>query len=185
MANKILVAANATPLVWALASDYGNSPFADTHLITLASLAASAARQGAIADIDNGLVANRFARRYAVTPRIEWDVSPTDGGAMDLYWASSLSSTASVANPGGTTGADAAYSGTGGSTLAESLLQLQFLGSLITTNDSAPTVQQATFVAEFALQYGMPVVHNNTDQKLEGDGVEMSLTFTPLEEEIQ
>lgn len=184
MANKILVGMN-TPLVWALASDFGNSPFADTHAITLVSLAAAAARQGEVADIDNGLVANRFARRYTVTARIEFDAAPADGGKVDVYWAASLTSVASVANPGGTDGTDAAYSGTAGSTLAESLRQLQFMGSLMVTNDAAPIVQQQAFLVELPTQYGMPVVVNNGSQKLEGDGVEMSIIFTPLEDEIQ
>lgn len=185
MPNKILVAANATPLVWANAADYGNSPFADTHQLDLTSLAAAAARQGAKADIDNGLVANRFARRYAATMRIEFDVAPADGGSVDLYWASSLSATGATANPGGTTGSDAAYTGTAGSTLAESLNQLEFLGSLLVTNDAATVVLQTTFIVELPTQYGMPVVVNNGSQALEGDAIEMSITFTPLEDEIQ
>ena len=108
MANKILVAANATPLVWADTTDYAGDGGTRTHQILLAALAAAAARQGAKADIDNGLVTNRFARRYAVTMRIEFDVAPADGGSVDLYWAASLNSTAATANPGGTTGSDAA-----------------------------------------------------------------------------
>ena len=88
-------------------------------------------------------------------------------------------------NPGGTTGVDAAYTGTAGSTLAESLLQLQFIGSLMATNDAATVVLQQTFMAELPLQYGMPVVFNNAGQAFEGDAIEMSITFTPLEDEIQ
>jgi len=185
MANKILVAADATPLVWANAGDYGNSPFPDTAQLDLTSLAAGAARQGAKDNLDNGLVSNRFARRYGVTMRIEFDVAPADGGTVDLYWAPSLSGTAATANPGGTTGSDAAYTGTAGSTLDESLLQLEFLGQLQVTNDAATVVQQTTFSAQLPLQYGMPVVVNNGSQAFEGDAVEMSITFTPLEDEVQ
>ena len=185
MANKILIGANATPLVWADTADYAGDGGTRTHQILLAALAAAAARQGAKADIDNGLVTNRFARRYAVTMRIEFDVAPADGGSVDLYWAASLSSIAATANPGGTTGSDAAYTGTAGSTLAESLNQLQFLGSLLVTNDAATVVLQTTFIAELPLQYGMPVVVNNGSQALEGDDIEMSITFTPLEDEVQ
>ncbi len=185
MANKILVAANATPLVWADTTDYAGDGGTRTHQILLATLAAAAARQGAKADIDNGLVTDRFARRYTVTLRVEFDVAPADGGTVDLYWAASLSSTAATANPGGTTGSDAAYTGTAGSTLAESLLQLQFIGSLSVTNDAATVVQQQAFLAELPTQYGMPVLVNNGSQAFEGDDIEMSITFTPLEDEIQ
>lgn len=185
MANKILVSANATPLVWADTTDYAGDGGTRTHQIDLTSLGAGAARQGAKADIDNGLVTDRFARRYAVTMRIEFDVAPADGDTVDLYWAASLSSTATTANPGGTTGSDAAYSGTAGSTLAESLLQLEFIGSLMCTNDAATVVLQQTFIIELALQHGMPVVFNNAGQAFEGDAIEMSITFTPLEDEVQ
>lgn len=185
MANKILVGMG-TSIVWAdIGGDYGDSPLTGTHQITLVSLAAAAARQGAKADMDTGGVANRFARRFAVTLRVEFDVAPADGGTVDLYWAASLSSTAATANPGGTTGSDAAYTGTAGSTLAESLLQLQFIGSLSVTNDAATVVLQQAFMFECPTQYGMPVLVNNGSQAFEGDDIEMSISFTPLEDEIQ
>lgn len=185
MANKVLIAANATPVVWADSADYAGAGGARTHQIDLTSLAAGAARQGAKADMDNGLVTDRIARWYAVTLRIEMDVAAADNKTVDLYWAASLSSTAATANPGGTTGADAAYTGTAAGTLAEGLLQLQPIGSLAVQNDIAPVVQQQTFVTRIPTQYGMPVVVNNADQAFEGDAVEMSITFTPLEDEIQ
>lgn len=186
MANKILVAADANSLVWAdTAGDYGDSPFAGTEQITLNTLAAGNARQGSKADIDNGLVEDRFARRYTVTMRIEFGTAPTAGGTVDLYWAPSLSSTAGTANPGGTNGTDAAYSGTGGSTLAQSLLQLEFLGQLVVTNDAAGTVLQTAFNVTLPLQHGMPVVVNNTDQSFDTDDINQSITFTPIEDEIQ
>ena len=185
MANKVLIAANTTPIVWADTTDYAGDGGARTHQILLASLAAGAARQGAKADMDTGGVANRFARWYAVTLRIEMDVASADDLTVDLYWAASLSSTAATANPGGTTGSDAAYTGTAAGTLAEGLLQLQPIGSLAVQNDVATVVQQQTFVTRIPLQYGMPVVVNNSDQAFEGDDVEMSITFTPIEDEIQ
>lgn len=185
MANKILLAANATPIVWADITDYGGDGGSRTHQILLAALAAGAARQGAKADMDNGLVTDRIARRYAVTLRIEMDVASADNKTVDLYWAASLNSTAATANPGGCSGSDAAYTGTAAGTLAEGLLQLQFIGSLAVQNDVATVVQQQTFVTSIPLQYGMPVVVNNSDQAFEGDDVEMSVTFTPLEDEVQ
>lgn len=185
MANKVLIAANATPIVWADTADYAGDGGARTHQIDLTSLAAAAARQGAKADMDNGLVANRIARWYSVTLRIEMDVASADNLTVDLYWAGSLNSTAGTANPGGTTGADAAYTGTAAGTLAEGLLQLQRIGSLALQNDIAAVVQQQTFITRIPTQWGMPVVVNNSDQAFEGDANEMSITFTPLEDEIQ
>jgi len=185
MANKILVGANGTPIVWADTTDYAGDGGTRTHQIDLTSLGDAAARQGAKADMDTGGVSNRLPRRWAVTLRVEFDVAPSDNTTVDLYWAASLSSTAATANPGGTTGSDAAYTGTAGSTLAESLNQLQFIGSLYNTNDAATVVLQQTFITVIPLQYGMPVVINNGGQAFEGDAIEMSITFTPLEDEVQ
>lgn len=186
MANKVLVAANATPIVWAdIGGDYGDSPFAGTHQLTLTSLAAAAARQGAKADMDAGIVADRIARWWAFILRIEMDVASADNLTVDLYWAASPIVTAGSANPGGCSGADAAYTGTAAGTLAEGLLQLQRIGSLALQNDIATVVQQQTFVTKLPAQWGMPVVVNNSDQAFEGDDIEMSVTAIPLEDEIQ
>ncbi len=185
MASKILVGMG-TSIVWAdIGGDYGDSPLTGTHQITLLTLGVGGSQQGVKADMDTGGVANRFARRFTVTLRVEFDVAPADGGTVDLYWAASLSGTAATANPGGTTGSDGAYTGTLGSTLAESLLQLQFIGSLLVTNDVATIVQQQAFIFEIPTQYGMPVLVNNGSEAFEGDDVEMSISFTPLEDEIQ
>jgi len=186
MANNILVVPR-TPLVWANLIDYAGDGGARTHQLDLTSLNVASARQGAKADISTGgsAVSGKIARRYLLTARIEVDVAPADNTTIDIYWASSLSGTAATANPGGASGSDAAYTGTAGSTLAESLLQLQFLGSLMCTNDAAAVVQQQSFEVTLPLRYGMPVIYNNTDQDLEGDAAEMSISFTPLEDEIQ
>jgi len=183
MANKIGIEIG-TPKVWADVTDYDGDGGARTHQILLAALAAGAARQGAKADIAT-IATTHLANRFAVTLRIEMDVASADNKSVDLYWAPSLSSVAGTANPGGCTGADAAYTGTAGGTLAEGLLQLQYIGSLALQNDIAPVVQQQTFLIMLPLRYGMPVVVNNSDQAFEGDDIEMSITFTPLEDEAQ
>ncbi len=179
MANEILVK-QGTQLVYANAGDYGNSPIADTDQIQLTSLGVGLAREG-----DKGDLTIKFARRHAVTMRIEFVTDPVVGESVDLYWGASLAAAAGTANPGNLTGVDAAYAGSVGSTLAETLLQLQFLGSLICTLDNEPVVQQVTFIVEFPTRYGIPVVVNNTSDLFEDDGVEMSITITPLVDEIQ
>ena len=179
MANEILVK-QGTAIVWADTTDYAGDGGTRTHQILLATLADAAARQGAKAD----LTATRAAR-YAVTLRLEWDVAPGDGDTAELYMGPSLSAVAATANPGGLTGADAAYTGTAGSTLAESLLQLDLVGVMMCTNDAATVVQQQTFVYSPALRYVSPVVVNNGGQALEGDDIEMSITMTPLIDEVQ
>lgn len=185
MANKILLAANSTPIVFADTTDYAGQGGTRTHQILLAALASAAARQSEKADLDRGDVTDRFAQRWAVTVRIEFDVAPADNKSVDFYWASSLSSVAGTANPPGITGADAAYTGSAGSTIAESVLQLQYIGSLPCTNDADTIIQQKTFITTFPTQWGSLVVVNNGGQAFEGDDVEMSITLTPLEDEAQ
>lgn len=185
MPNKILLAADGTPIVWADSADYAGQGGTRTHQITLAGLGSMDARQGEKADMDRGVVADRMAQRWAVTLRIEMNVAPANYKTVDLFWAPSLSATPADANPGGTTGADAAYTGTAGSTIGESLMQLQRIGALPLTNDADGVIQQKTFITTLPTQWGMPVVHNYSDQAFEGDDVEMSITFTPLEDESQ
>ncbi len=184
MANKILVL-QGTAIVWAdIVGDYNNTPETGTHALVLGGLGFGAARQGAKADMSGG--ADKFARRYTVTVRVEFETDPAAGETVDVYWAASLSAVAGTANPGLTTGLDAAYAGSVGSTLAETLLQLQFLGSLIATIDDDPVVQQQSFVVEIPTQWGMPVVVNSSAaDDLHATDDNMSITFTPLEDEIQ
>ena len=151
----------------------------------MAALAAAAARQGEKADLDRGDVTDRFAQRWAVTVRIEFNVAPAVTGTVDFYWSSSLSSVAGTANDGACTGADAAYTGSTGSSIEETVLQLVYIGALPVTLDADTIIQQKTFICTFPTQWGMPVVVNNTAQAFEGDDVEMSITLTPLEDEAQ
>lgn len=187
MANDILIE-EKTPIVWADTTDYAGDGGARTHQIDLTGVLAAAARQGAKADVAAAAysgVADRRARVFSVTARIEFATAPADGDTVDIYMAPSLSAVAGTANPGGCTGADAAYTGTAGSTLAESLLQLDFVGSLICTNDATTVVLQQTFVYSPPLRYVSLVVVNNTADNFEADAVEMSITMTPLVYEIQ
>ncbi len=190
MANKILVAADATPIVWADTADYAGDGGARTDQITLAGLVSFAARQGAKVDLDRGDVSNRFPAKFVFTLRIEFNVAPAIAStAVDLYWAPSIHPTSTLANPGGVSGSDAAYTGTAGSTLEESLKELQFIGSLMSTKDldagGAGLVQQQTFFAMLPTQWVSPVVVNNVDEDFEDDDIEMSITLTPYEYEVQ
>jgi len=179
MANEILLK-ELTPTVWADTTDYNGDGGTRTHQIDLTGLAAAAARQGAKADLG----ATR-APRYAVTARIEFASAPTDLDTVEIYMGPSLSATAATANPGGLTGADAAYTGTAGSTLAESLLQLDYIGTLTCTNDGTTVVLQQTWVYSPPLRYVSPVVVNSATPAFVADAVEMSITMMPLVDEVQ
>jgi len=182
MAN-IINTIDGTATVWSDTTDYSStvSGLARTHQIDLTSLADAAARQGAKGD----LTATR-ARRYKALAAIEYAVAPASGVVLSIYWASSPSGTAANANPGGTSGSDAAYTGTAGDSLADSLLQLQFVGDMILTADATTVVQyQEIGLLEDILRYGMPVVMNSGGQALHSDAVEMYVALIPLLDEVQ
>jgi hypothetical protein len=182
MATEILVK-NGTATVWADTTDYSSSVtgLARTHQIDLTSLASGSARQGAKADLG----ATR-ARRYAVFAAIEFITAPSSGDIVDIWWASSPSSTAGNANPGGTNGTDAAYTGTAGDSLDDSIKQCRFIGSLVCTADATTVVQyQYIGVLEVIDRYGMPIVDNNADQAFEDDAVEMCIALIPIIDESQ
>ncbi len=186
MANEVLVK-HGTALVWADTTDYSSavSGLARTDQIDLTSVGAGAARQGTKGDLEY-LATAKYPARWLVVAAIEFATAPADGDTVDIYWAGSPSSTAGNANPGGCSGADAAYTGTAGSTLAESLKQLQYIGSLVCTNDATTIVQYQTVgVLTTDFQYGMPVVFVNGADALVADAVEMYIALIPLVDEVQ
>jgi len=186
MANEVLVK-HATPIVWSDTTDYSStvSGWARTDQLDLSSVGSAGARQGAKKDLQYAATA-LFPRRWLVAVGIEFATAPNSGETVDIYWAGSPSSTAGKANPSGTSGSDAAYTGTSGDSLADSLLQLQYIGSMVCTADATTAVQYATVgVLETALRYGMPVVYNNTSDALVSDAVEQYVALLPLVDEVQ
>lgn len=179
MANEILTKSGAA-VVWADVTDYAGDGGARTHQIDLTSLADGASRQGAKADLG----ATR-AKRYAVTICVEMAVAPVSGTTIALYWAASPHSVAGTMNPGGCSGADAAYTGTAGDSMDDSLVQLQFIGNLVLTLDATTVLQSQTFTLFPAHRYGMPVVDNNGGQAMHNDAVECFVSLTPLIDEVQ
>ena len=179
MTQEILLKQD-TAIVWADTTDYAGDLGGRTDQIDLTSVASTAARQG----VKKDLGATRAAV-YAVEVAIEYDVAPTSGNVCSIWWAASVSAVAGTANPGGVSGTDAAYTGTAGDSLADSIKQLTLIGNLVCTSDAAAVVQFQTFIFSPELRYGSPVVWNEADQALEGDAVEMGISFTPLIDEVQ
>ena len=172
-----------TPIVWADSTDFSNTlnGYTRTHQILLAALANGAARQGAKADLTT-----KPAGLYLPHVGIELDVAAGAGTVISFYWAASPLAAVGTCNPGGTSGADAAYTGTAGDTLANSLKALTWMGDLELTVDIATVVQYGTLpMFPMELQYGMPVVVNSSGQALEGDDIEMFFALWPLIDESQ
>lgn len=188
MANLIGVK-QGTPRVWANTSDYSNtiSGYTRTHQLDLTSVAAGEAREGEKADIAS-IATSLNANRFLFYMGVEFVTGTTlvAKEAIDLYWAGSPVLTAGNANPGGCVGADGDYTGTVGSSLGDSLFQLQYIGTLSITDDVEDVIQIASFVASLPHRYGMPVVVNRSVAGVfMDDAVQMLVACIPLEDEAQ
>lgn len=146
--------------------------------LTLASVADAAGRQSA--KVNLGDPRPEF---YEVLGCVDYTgETPTAGGRIDYYWAPSTSSTAANGNVAGNSGGDAAApdGALGSITLAEFLLQCDFIGSLY-VHDGA-VVQNGLVNPRWtpSSQYGQLVVVNNGGAAFEADDVEMHQVFNPL-----
>ena len=129
------------------------------------------------------------AAAFSVDIAVEPATDPTAGNTIDLYWSASASATAAVGNMGpDVTGADADYAGTGhGYTLAEALVQMQFIGSfpLAVQNDADGVQIGHVGVFVPTQRYGVLIYHNNSAITLHSDSVEMAVRFMPIIDEVQ
>jgi hypothetical protein len=181
MANEVLTTIGSpTTLCLADATDFDNDPIPDTDQIDLTSLANAAARQSAKFDFGA-----KWAGKYSVMCSFEIDVAPASGAVVDVYIAPSIEATAGDSNPGGVSGADAAYTGTAGDSIADSLKQLDFIGSVICTADADPVMQTQSFVYAPHCRYASLVVFNQSGQAFVGDATHHFIIFTPIVPEIQ
>lgn len=184
MANEVLQKAQTAIVLADSVEPYAGDLGARTDQIDLDALASGAARQSDKVDLGGG--ASLLATRFAVYAAIEFAVAPSSGDNVDIWIGFSPDAAAATANPGGLTGSDAAYSGTAGDSLDDSLKQLEFIGTLIATAD-ATTVVQFQFIGWFVAseRYASIVVDNNADQALVGDAVEMAIRIVPVLDEVQ
>lgn len=173
-----ILAQTGTAIVFADTTDH--SPAAANNLgtrtdqIDLTSVADGAARQSAKVDLG----ATR-AEEYEVMAALEIAATPTAGDVVEFWWAPSPSGTAGTANPGGVSGADAAYAGYSAN-MSAAIKQLQFIGDFVCTAQATGTVQIArvgTFRPKH--RYGSIVVRNESGAALHSDAVEMSVLVSP------
>lgn len=145
------------------------------YAMTMTGILANAARQGAKGDLG----ATRAAR-WSCLVEINMDVAPTAGNMIEFWWSSSPSAVAGTQNTGAASGADAAYTGSAAGTVDETKYQLQFIGALNLTPDADATIQIQEFVFFPLQRYGMPVLVNKADQRLEQDDDAHRITLTPV-----
>lgn len=178
--DTILVV-EGTHIVVADTTDYAGDLGSRTDQIDLTSVGAAAARQSDKLDFG----ANR-AQLWSMDSAIEFAVAPTSGNTVDHYICFSSSATAGTQNPGGTSGSDAAYTGTAGDSLADSIKQCNYIGSLVGTSDATTVVQfQEIGVFRAPQRYGNLVIVNSADQALVADAVEQGVRIIPLEVQVQ
>ena len=142
----------------------------------------TAGRQSAKADLGA-----TFASSFAVFASFDLTgETPSQPGTVDYYWAPSTHTTPANGNVAGNSGVDAAApdGAVGSPTLADFLLQCQYIGSLITHNGAAV---QSGYVGIFRSpsRYGQLIVVNNTGAAHEATDTEGHVVFNPIVDEVQ
>lgn len=160
MANEILQK-QGTDVTWT--SSGGD------ETLTLTSLANGDGRAG-----DEHDFGATHAARIRVSLEVDFNVAPTAGNTMDVYWSSSHDGTD---YDGECTGTDAAYNS------EDDMARLHYVGSLSASNDTNP--QRASWVLFLPARYGLPVVSNQSGQALTATGTDQIVTVTPLIDEVQ
>jgi hypothetical protein len=125
------------------------------------------------------------ADRYRVVAALEWFVAVNAGGSVDMYWSPSNNSVVSDGNPGKPDGVDGLYTGDGGGTVPESVVQMQRVGSFITTDLVGVQIAEVGIFSPSA-RYGQLIVVNNSSAILCGtDDIESAIIFEPIIVDIQ
>lgn len=151
-----------------------------TGAITLTSVANNAARESA--KIDFGATRARF---YKVYMDAEMAATPTAGSTIEVWLNPSSSATAGTDNCGGCGGADAAYTGYS-SNLDASIVQLEYVGALVTTAQATATVQRGYVGIAFLPQrYASIVVYNKSGAAFHSSATNIVIRFVPISDLIQ
>jgi hypothetical protein len=186
MANEILHKVGTSFVV--ANSDYSPGintalgTYSATYDIDVTSLADAAARQSIKWDWG----ATR-PMAFRVRQTVELSADPASAGIINLYAYESHSATAAVGNTGGCSGADGIYTGYAGMTLAESLKNLEFIGSLScgVQNDLDGVIIGYVGIYTPKSRYGGIVIENQSNIALHSDSIEAAVLFEPIVTEIQ
>ena len=188
MANEILLKEGTQLLFADHATDFGAAPDTANNSLILGTptdvqidLTGVAATGGARASTKSGDLGATRATAYDVKACLEFESAPADGGFVYFYWAPSPSATATVGNPGGVSGTDAAYTDTTGN-----LGQLQFIGAMSVVNNVISIGHVGTFQPKH--RYGSLVIVNQASTAFRSTATAMDethITMTPLITEVQ
>lgn len=165
---------SSTPITWA--------PSGGTYALSLSSCTTSTtstAWQGAKGDLGSPRGA-----MYAARFKTKFQGNPVAGGVVEIWWAASPASTAASSNPGGASGADAAYAGIAGGTIAASRVQCTFVGVL--KCEATTAAQEQDVGVLFPLhEYGSPVIVNYANATFTTVTTDHVLTLTPIIDQAQ
>lgn len=174
-----------TTIVVADTTDHSPSAAANfgtrTHQIDCTDLVAATARESAKLDFG----ANRDLE-YAFGACIDWETNPeiAAGETVEFYMGWSPNETAATANPASLSGADADYTGYSGGSLAQSLLALDYIGSMVmdnVINSDETQIDSAIGIVVPRMRYGILVVYNNAASAAFHSSMEnTSFFFLPL-----
>jgi hypothetical protein len=151
-------------------------------VLTLSAVANGAGRQSTKVDLG----ATRAAK-YEVLGCVDFTgETPGTAGTVDYYWSPSTHVTAANGNVAGNSGVDgAAPAGALGSiTLAEFLIQCDYIGSL-NTHDGASVQNGKVGIFSPSSRYGQLIVVNNSGDAFEADDIEMHQVMNPIVDEVQ
>ncbi len=159
----------------------------ETGTPTDVDLATASLANGSAVNSDKVDLGATRAAAYSVDAALEFAATPTAGFGVEMYWSGSPNSTAANGNPGKPDGVDGAYTGDGGGTVAESVRQMQWIGTFVCTDLATGTGVQVAHVGIFspAHRYGQLVMVNNSGAAIHSDDVENHVVFTPIIDEVQ
>ena len=160
MTNDVLLTQQTT-ITWTSAGG--------DEVLTLTSLADGDGRMGEEHDFTA-----TFPARARLELLVDFNVAPTAGNVVDVYWSSSDDGTN---YDGECTGSDATYNS------EYDAKRLQYVGSLAASNDTDP--QRASWVFFLPARYGLPVVMNQSGQALTATGTDQVVTVTGIVDQIQ
>jgi hypothetical protein len=152
---------------------------------TVVDLTLSSITDGSAKNSDQVDLGTNRPTRFHLIAALEWFAAVSAGGTVDFYWSPSAHSGVGTGNPGKPDGVDGAYTGDGGGTVDESVKQMIYIGSFITTDlVGVQTADVGTFTAP--LRYGQLVIVNNSGTTVCGtDDIESSVLMAGLVDEIQ
>lgn len=134
--------------------------------------------------VDIGGADGLLPKKLTFSGSIEWFAAISAGGNVDFYWSGSNHSGVGTGNPGKPDGVDGEYTGDGGGTVAESVKQMEFIGSFITTDLQG--VQQAEIgTISPKHRYGQLIVVNSSGTTVCGtDDIESSILAVDTTDDI-